>query len=255
MFVITGGGSGLGRALAFALAKREQTVMVIGRQQQSLQETARYSSLIMTCCADVSTSAGRAILMSALMSHSKILGLVHNAGIIDPIFPMTKISEQEWRLCMATNVEAPMFLTQALLPQLNHAKVLHIGSGAAYFPIQGWSAYCTSKAALSMLTRCWQIEEPTLSIASVMPGIVDTPMQAIIRNADYMDPEKHEFFCQLKKSGGLISPETVAAFLSYLLLDVAKEQYSAQEWDIYDTSHHQFWLRPPHSVPALTEEA
>ena len=251
MYVITGGGSGLGRALALELVKRQQAVFIVGRHEESLRSTAQQSSLIEYCCADVGLSSDRAKIADYLANQPKILGLIHNAGIIDPIVPMAQIQETEWRACMATNVEAPLFLTQTLLPQLTHARVLHVGSGAAYFPIKGWSAYCTSKAALAMVTRCWQLEEPSLVIASVMPGIVDTAMQATIRHADYMDPEKQEFFCQLKQSGELLSPETVGAFLAWLLLDVSSKQYVAQEWDIYDTSHHAMWLRLPNSVPAI----
>jgi benzil reductase ((S)-benzoin forming) len=250
MFVITGGGSGLGRALALTLAQRQQPVLIVGRHQQTLEDTATMSPLISYCCADVTLKQDRARIYATVANHS-LQGVIHNAGIIDPIVSMATISEEGWQQCMTTNVTAPLFLTQTLLPLLHTARVLHIGSGAAYFPIKGWSAYCASKAALAMITRNWRIEEPDLLIASVMPGIIDTPMQATIRHAEHMDPEKHEFFCDLKETGGLLSPETVAEFLTWLLLDVSAEHYVAQEWDIYDTSHHARWLRPPHSVPPI----
>ena len=251
MFVITGGGSGLGRALALELAKRKQSVLIVGRNEQALQDTAQHAELIEYCCADVSVASGRALITQTLAQYTQILGLIHNAGIIDPIQSMSQITEKAWRTCMATNLEAPLFLTQALLPRLTDARVLHIGSGAAYFPIKGWSAYCTSKAALAMLTRSWQLEEPSMLVTSVMPGIIDTAMQSTIRYAQCMDPEKHTFFCDLKASERLLSPETVAVFLAWLLLEVSPEQYVAQEWDIYDTSHHASWLRPPCRVPAI----
>lgn len=251
MFVITGGGSGLGRALALELAKRKQSVLIVGRYEQALQDTAQQAELIEYCCADVSLAAGRAIIARKLEQRTKILGLVHNAGVIDPILPMSQITEEAWRTCMATNLEAPLFLTQTLLPKLREARVLNIGSGAAYFPIKGWSAYCTSKAALAMLTRSWQLEEPGFLMASVMPGIIDTAMQSAIRDAQCMDPEKHAFFCELKASERLLNVETVAAFLAWLLLELSPEQYIAKEWDIYDASHHPFWLRPPCRVPSI----
>ena len=251
MYVITGGGSGIGRALALALIKRDQPVLIIGRDEQRLRDTAALSPLIKFCCADVSTVAGRAIIVQNALQTGCILGLIHNAGTIYPILPLAQIDEPAWRACIATNVEAPLFLTQKLLPHLSQARVLHIGSGAAYFPIKGWTAYCSSKAALAMLTRCWQLEEPSLLLASVMPGIVDTPMQTVVRHAQAMDPEKQEFFCQLKKTGGLVSAETVGAFLAWLLVEVSPEQYAGQEWDIYDTQHHSLWLKPPHGVPAI----
>ena len=46
-----------------------------------------------------------------------------------------------------------------------------------------------------------------------------------------------------------MTPETVAAFLTWLLLDTETSEYVSKEWDIYDTSHHHGWLVPPHSVP------
>ncbi len=253
MFVITGGGSGLGRALAIALALREKSVMIIGRHAESLQATAQHSSLIDYFCADVSKAADRASIVKKLAQQPCISGLIHNAGIIEPIAAMTAMQQEEWQACIATNLEAPFFLTQLLLPYVRQGRILHIGSGAAYFPVVGWSAYCVSKAALAMLTRCWQLEEPSLAIASVMPGIVDTPMQAIIRGAQHMDDSKHDFFCRLKQTGHLLSPEVVAAFLVWLLLDVSAKEFASREWDIYDNSHHADWLRAPHCVPALDD--
>lgn len=252
MYVITGGGRGLGRSLALELAHRKCPVLIIGRDEQALLDTAQQTPLISYCCADVSTVVGREKILHTVAQATQIQGLIHNAGIIEPILSIRHISLEAWRTCMATNVEAPLFLTQGLLPQLKTARVLHIGSGAAYFPIQGWSAYCTSKAALAMLTRSWQLEEPELLLASVMPGIIDTAMQDMIRAASpNMDPNKHAFFCELKATGRLLSPETVATFLAWLLVEATPEQYIAQEWDIYDVSHHAYWLRPPYHVPDI----
>ena len=251
MFVVTGGGSGIGKALAQALAMRNKSVLIIGRREQSLIETAAFSPLIRHLCADVSTQEGRKLILSHLSNEQLITGLIHNAGIIDPILPITAIDEGAWRQVMATNLDAPLFLSQSLYEKLINGRVLHIGSGAAYFPVVGWSAYCVSKAALSMLTRCWQSESGEVSFASVMPGIIDTDMQAKIRSTSGMAEDKLDFFKRLKQNQQLISPATVATFLCWLLLDIDKAQYVSKEWDIYDQSHHHEWLVAPHSVPNL----
>lgn len=251
MFVVTGGGRGIGHALAIALAARGQSVLIVGRHKETLASTAACSSLISYFCADISSSAGRQQLAAYLQPVSAISGLVHNAGIIEPILPIAQIDDSSWHQCMATNLDAPLFLTQLLIDKLTNGRVLNISSGAAHFPVQGWAAYCVSKAALSMLTQCWQIESPHVSFASVMPGIIDTQMQAVIRNADHMNADKIDFFQQLKNSDRLISPATVAAFLCWLLLDINTEHYISKEWDIYDTNHHHAWLIPPLNVPAL----
>ncbi|ARG96885.1 SDR family NAD(P)-dependent oxidoreductase [Legionella micdadei] len=249
MFLITGGGSGIGRALAHALASRDKEVMIIGRREHALVETAAFSPLIRYICADVSTAEGRKEITSHVQKFSSLAGLIHNAGIIEPIVPLASIDEPSWQKIMATNLSAPLFLTQSLLDKLQEGRILHIGSGVAYFPVTGWSGYCVSKAGLSMLTRCWQLENPHLALASVMPGIIDTDMQGTIRHAEFMEAEKRNFFQTLKKENRLVSAETVALFLSWLLLDLDKTTYTSKEWDIYDKSHHQFWLAAPHQVP------
>ena len=251
MFVVTGGGSGIGRALAQHLAGLNHHVLIIGRNNNTLQETRSFSPLIEILCADVSTRAGRILIKEFLSPYHSITGLIHNAGVIDPILPMQDVDEDTWRTVMETNLNAPFLLTQALLTQLKGGRVLHIGSGAAYFPVVGWSPYCVSKAALAMLTRCSQLEYQDIACASVMPGIVDTAMQASIRQAVKMAPEKRAFFNTLKNKDQLISVETVALFLSWLLLDLDKTTYASKEWDIYDVSHHESWLKSPHRVPCL----
>lgn len=253
MFLITGGGSGIGRALAHTLAQRDKKVLIIGRRESALKETAAFSPLISYLCADVANPEDRQHILLHLQDQPLLEGLIHNAGIIEPITPLAKIDELSWRKILDTNLQAPLFLNQLLFSKLQQARILHIGSGAAHFPVKGWAGYCVSKAALAMLTQCWQLEYPNLSFASVMPGIIDTDMQSIIRKAQFMDAEKSNFFKELFQEGRLLTPETVAQFLAWLLLKVKREDYVAKEWDIYDKNHHEFWLFPPYHVPALLE--
>lgn len=254
MFIVTGGGSGIGEALAKALALKGERVLIVGRREALLAKTASYHKNIHYVVADVSISTGRQVIANAV-SAELISGIVHNAGTIEPIMPLAKMDETSWRQAMATNVEAPLFLTQQLKRTMNtHARVLHIGSGAAYFPVVGWAPYCVSKAALAMLTQCSQLEYKDIAVASVMPGIIDTDMQRHIRQASDMASEKQAFFKRLKDNNQLLTAETVAAFLCWLLLDVSVSYYTSKEWDIYDTSHHIEWLQAPHKVPIWNNE-
>lgn len=249
MFIITGGGSGIGRELALALVARNKKVLIVGRRKNFLEETAAHSPLISFLSLDISTATGRQNLVDYCNSLTSIAGLIHNAALIEPIIPLSEIQESDWQQMLMTNVHAPLFLSQKLLPKLQQGRVLHIGSGAAYWPVKGWGGYCVSKAALSMLTRCWQTEQSNVYFASVMPGIIDTEMQSIIRQTKHMNEEKQAFFQSLKAKNHLLQPATVALFLTWLLLDVPPENYMAQEWDIYEKSHHVSWLQPPHVVP------
>ena len=250
MFIITGGGSGIGRALALELGTRGKEVLIIGRDRQKLAAVTDENSQIKSLPADVTTVAGREIITDFVRDQI-IEGLVHNAGVIQPIVPITEIELADWQKCMATNLDAPLFLTQALLQNLTGGRVLHIGSGAAHFSVTGWTAYCVSKAALFRLTESWQMEVDSISVSSVKPGIIDTAMQKEIREANNMDPCKQDFFLRLHAENKLIAPEVVASFLAWLLLEVPKEQYIATEWDIYDESHHEEWLPDGAAVPGI----
>lgn len=248
MFLITGGGTGIGRSLALALSKRGKSVLIVGRREQHLQETAAFSPFIDYFCADVSKPEGVESIREHLENIQHIHALVNNAGTIDPISNIRDIQPQAFHQALKTNLDAALFLPQILYKQLKNGRVLNIGSGAAYFPVQGWAAYCVSKAALAMLTRCWQLESDSVAFASVMPGIIDTDMQAVIRNSLNMDSEQVNFYKRLKEHNRLVSPEAVAEFLTWLLLEVDSKTYVSKEWDIYDTSDHKAWLRAPHQV-------
>lgn len=249
MFLITGGGSGIGRALAHAMAGKNKKVLIIGRRAQALAETAAFSPLISYLQADVATQEGRERISLHLEQTNSLEGLINNAGLIEPIAPLAEVSESACQKIWATNLNAPLFLTQLLLDKLTKGRILNIGSGAAYFPIEGMAAYCFTKAALSMLTRCWLLENPKLAIASVMPGIIDTEMQRLARDAELLGEEKRNFYKTLHQEGRLVSTAAVADFLSWLLLDIDASLFSSQEWDIYDKSHHQSWLKSPHQIP------
>ncbi|MDF1646805.1 MAG: SDR family NAD(P)-dependent oxidoreductase [Legionellaceae bacterium] len=251
MFVITGGSRGIGAALAKSLSNQGKQVLIVGRDERTLQAIAKNTANIQICVADVSIASGRDRIIKYLDKYHEITSLIHNAGTIDPIAPMQSLSAEAWQHVMNLNLSAPFFLTQALYSKLTNGRVLHMGSGAAHFPVQGWAPYCASKAALAMLTRSWQLECPEIATASVMPGIVATEMQAHIRAAGHQHPDKQQFFQDLHDNNRLITPDTVASFLTWLLLNINKTRYVSQEWDIYDVSHHVEWLKPPHQVPAL----
>ncbi len=250
MFIITGGGSGIGRALAVEIAKRGIDVLIIGRNEANLLEVASLHKNIMYYVADVASQAGRLAIKDYLQG-KKITALINNAGIIQPIAKISDVTLDEWHHIMATNLDAPLFLTNLLRPNLLGGRVLNIGSGAAHFAVFGWAPYCVSKAALSRLTECLQLEEENIAFASVMPGIIDTAMQKEIRETSNMTEKKQHFFQKLYSDDKLIKPEVVASFLAWLLLEIDTEKYESQEWDIYDKAHHKYWLKQKQNVPYI----
>ena len=153
---------------------------------------------------------------------------------------------------MAINLEAPLFLTQALLPYfIRGARILHLSSGAAHRPMAGNGAYCISKAGLLMAYRMWNAEFPGGEVicGSAMPGVVDGPMQDRARASDL---PYAEVFREFKASGRLIQPARVGEFLAWLLLATTDADFIAQDWNIFDTAHHDHWLRGPLNNQAPT---
>ena len=145
---------------------------------------------------------------------------------------MLEVSLEDWRSHIASNVEGPLFLTQELLPKLvEGSRVIQISSGAAHQGKKGIGLYCTSRAALSMLGQILKDELAKQGIwfGTVIPGQVDTPMQAEIRAIDPEIMPMVEQWREYKTTGSLFKPEFVAQFLEWLLLEVHGAQLGERE--------------------------
>lgn len=206
-------------------------------------------------------------MADAVMSSGGSLQLlVHNAATVEPVCPAMRITEEEWATAFATNVHAPLFLTQTLLPSMTRpARVLHISSGAAHRAIEGWAAYCATKAALHslFLSLSTELRPEGVLVGSARPGVVDTPMQAVIRAAAPEAMPGVERFRELHAkmpedlrsasdsphappTDSLDSAANVAEFLRFVLLDTTDDDFVRNpEWDIRDASHHARWLPSP----------
>jgi NAD(P)-dependent dehydrogenase (short-subunit alcohol dehydrogenase family) len=243
--MITGGGTGIGRALAVRFADKGWQVTIVGRRSELLQEVvSEYPESIRAIAADVGKKEDRQKIVSEAQETIDLL--VHNAAVLGPVGPVLNQNLEDWRSHMATNVEGPLFLTQAFLSNLiENSRVIHISSGAAHHGIAGWGMYCTSKAALFMLGQLLKDElaQRNIWFGSVRPGIVDTPMQAEIRGLAHENFPMVEQFRQYKVTGALVTSELVAQYLEWLLLEVSGPQLGEKEWDIRDMEWHHAWQK------------
>ncbi len=231
--VITGASSGIGRALATLMA-RDYPVLAIARREQPLIELESTSENIRACQADVASEEGREAIVQAIEG-AKVRYLVHNAGVLSPIGPLMAQSAADIREALAINVEAPIAITRALLGQMAvGGRILHISSGAAHNAYPGWGAYCMSKAALFMAYEILrqELDEQMVAIGSLRPGVVDTPMQALIREQSAADFPAVEQFRALKADDALSSAQDVARFIRAVLERTSRADFSADEWDI-----------------------
>ncbi len=243
MFIVTGGGSGIGRALTHQLAKLGHNVLICGRRQEMLKETAIYApKQINYIVGDLTVDSTISDIYDATKD-VVISGLIQNAAQLEPLSVIESLSIADYREHQAINVEAPIALFKKLRAKLTNARVLHISSAAAHHPFPGWGAYCISKSSLFMLYQILKQECPDVYFGSVMPGITDTSMQKIIRQSSQLPEKDRLFFSGLYENKALLDTKVVAQFLVWLLLETSSDEFSEKEWDIYEQSHHQQWLK------------
>ena len=244
--VVTGAGSGIGRAVASELSKEAVTVLAVGRRTTALENTVTESpGTIEVVSADVTMEAGRRSVVDTLGPDSQVKYLVHAAGI-SPIARLSEGDVENWRRVMATNVDACLFLTLALASKLSGGgRVLLVGSNSATKPRKGAAAYCTSKAASFMLHECLKLElaEQHILVTSAIPGPVDTEMVRAHVSADRATYPDGAEYARLLAEGKLIQPSVVGEFFRWLLTKSTDKSYCGCEWNIGDKSHHSKWLR------------
>ncbi|MCX5194772.1 SDR family oxidoreductase [Streptomyces sp. NBC_00249] len=182
IILVTGGGTGIGRATARAFAEGGDRVVVVGRRPGPLEETAAgHAGAIHPLPDDVSAPGGpERIVARVLETHGRIDVLVNNAGIVRG-GPLGSLTAEDVSAQLATNLVAPVLLTQAALPALEAAGggvVVNISTAVAQRGWPGSSVYAASKAALDCLTRSWAVELAPrgVRVAAVAPGAVETPI-------------------------------------------------------------------------------
>jgi NAD(P)-dependent dehydrogenase (short-subunit alcohol dehydrogenase family) len=154
-------------------------------------------------------------------------GLVNNAGIVQPLAPIAGSDPRAWQRNIQVNLVGPYLLTREALAELRSrsGRIVNVSSGAAQLVIESASAYCTAKAGLTHLTRILAAEEPDVVVVALRPGVVDTAMQAELRNADpeAMSPEQTEVYRRLQREGDLVPPQLPARSAAWLVLKAPKD--------------------------------
>jgi len=193
--LITGASRGIGAAAAVALARRGwRIVLAVRDPRRTADVVAQVEATgqpVWAVPLDVTDTASvRAAVAATLDRAGRLDALVNNAGRIDPIGLLGDTDVDEWRACHDVNLHGPYRAIHAALPALLQspaAAIVNLSSGAAHATREGWSAYCSAKAGLAMLTRCVAHEYPEIRSYGFQPGFVDTDMQARIRASGVND--------------------------------------------------------------------
>ncbi len=193
IIVVTGSGRGIGASAAEELARRGATVAVTARSHEHAKAVAdRIGAAGGKACAlqcDVADQAAvEAMIAEVINRFGRIDALVNNAAVIDPIGRIADTDPAEWMRAVDINLVGAYRTVRAVLPgmlQQGRGTIVNLSSGAAHRPLEGWSAYCASKAGVAMLTRSIHLEYGAAGIAAIglSPGVVDTGMQERIRSS------------------------------------------------------------------------
>jgi NAD(P)-dependent dehydrogenase (short-subunit alcohol dehydrogenase family) len=186
--IITGASRGIGAAAARAFAAEGACVVLVARDAAATARVAQeIGPAALAQPGDVAEPAAmEAAVARAHESFGRLDVLVANAAVIDPIAPLAEADAGDWMRALAVNVGGAFCGLRACLPAMlkgGGGTVVTIGSGAAQTPLEGWSAYCSSKAALLMLMRCahHELKGRGLRAFSLSPGTVATDMQRRIK--------------------------------------------------------------------------
>lgn len=216
--VLTGHSRGLGAAIAAALAARGVPILALARHRNPDLNPDGVEQVEMDLSdADALSAWLESEALARFLDGAEAAVLVNNAGMLQPIGPVGTLEPAAIARAVAVNVAAPMMLTNAFVAasdRLADRRVLHVSSGAARKAYVGWTVYGPTKAALDHHAVNLASEEHAgLRVSSVAPGVIDTDMQAEIRGTDPSRFPARPRFEELKRSGGLISPEDCAARL------------------------------------------
>jgi NAD(P)-dependent dehydrogenase (short-subunit alcohol dehydrogenase family) len=203
---ITGAGRGIGAAAARAFAAAGARVMLLAR---SGDEVARLAEAIVAAggtaqalACDVARPGDVARAVEATVAaFGRLDVLVNNAGVMGPMAAIEATDAEAWGAAIDINLKGVYHGMRAALPVMRAqggGSLLTLGSGAAYTALEGWSAYCASKAGALMLTRAADLEGRADGIRaiSLSPGTVETDMQVQIRasrinRVSRLDPSAH----------------------------------------------------------------
>lgn len=235
--IITGGSKGLGFGLANTYHKNGYQVISISRSKiEKLYSVEQYQC-------DLSKNSAIEDVIKEIFSHldkdnTTHLTLINNAGNLGTVNTLDNISPSDISYTIQVNLIAPLILSSLFIKLTKGWKckkqILNISSGAAVNAYESWAMYCSSKAGLDMMTKVISKEQKEIingvSIASIYPGVVDTDMQAEVRNTPKENFKSVQRFIDFYEHGDLMTPKDVAEKIYHL--DISGEFKNGRILDV-----------------------
>ncbi|NVK52311.1 MAG: SDR family NAD(P)-dependent oxidoreductase [Flavobacteriaceae bacterium] len=220
VLIITGGSNGIGKAIAQKYFSEGYTVFSISRSKVS---GVAYQQLQ----TDLSNTQNAVNAIHSIFSNINSVSsitLINNAGSLGEINTLGNLSPEKIQQTIKLNTTTPLVLTNAFIRLTKNLtckkQIINISSGAAIKPYAGWSVYCSSKAAIDMITKTTALEQSELingvKCIAIYPGVVDTNMQTAIRKTTEAEFKSVQRFRELKEKNELFSTKFVANKIYHL---------------------------------------
>jgi NAD(P)-dependent dehydrogenase (short-subunit alcohol dehydrogenase family) len=218
--LVTGGSTGIGRAVAHALAARGAKVVITGRHEETLKESVGKNGSIRAVVADAAKPADVARVIGDVKAKEGRLDiLVNNAGVA-PVRPLSEATPEHVNEVLDTNVGGVVETTRQALPLLKESKgnVVNISSVVADKPFPNFSVYSASKAAVLALTRSWaqELAADGIRVNAVSPGPIETPIFGKMGLAENQRDEMAAGILQRVPLGRWGTAEEVAEVVTFL---------------------------------------
>ncbi len=188
--LITGASRGIGEAAARAFAKAGAKVMLAARSTAEIERIAsEIGNGAQAIACDVADFAQVKVALDAtIAAFGRLDVFIGNAGVIGPLGPLDEADPDDWGQVIDINLKGVFNGMKAAAPVMlsqGGGTIITISSGAAHNAVDGWSAYCASKAGAYMLTRCGHVEYGPrgLRVLGLSPGTVATDMQRTIKKS------------------------------------------------------------------------
>ena len=223
--IVTGAGSGIGRACAIALAREGAKVALVGRRKERLEETSREigeSALVLT--ADVSRKDQIARVIEQTVGHFGALNvLVNNAGVLH-IGTAEQITEEQWDETFNVNVRGLWLFSRAVLPHMRKVgggSIINMASVLGINGARNRASYAPSKGAVVLLTKCMAIDhgQENIRVNAICPSFVETDLTAkVVSQAPDPKSVRAERIA-VHPIGRLGQPDDIAGLAVYLASD------------------------------------
>ncbi len=223
--VITGSGTGIGRACALALANEGARVALVGRRKDRIEEVAREIGAAAFAIQSDITLSGQpnSVVDQVVAKCGQLDFLINNAGVLR-IGNAEQISEEDWDQTFNLNVRAVWLLSRAALPHMRKAgggSIINIASTLGLVVAKNRAAYAPSKGALVLLTKAMAVDHghEKIRVNAICPSLVETDLSLSIINQAADPAAVRRDRTAAHPIGRLGVPEDVAGLAVYLACD------------------------------------